>query len=84
MVVVNPASYRHPVTTGSGAGVSLGVVGCSVGGGCSVVVCVSGTRLRCWFMIGSVPSLSFFGPEGLDTEGLPGPVERECLVCRRP
>src|SRR5664279_2136281 len=30
-------------------------------------------------MVGS-PVPSFFGPEGLDTEGLPGPVERECLV----
>src|SRR5664279_5704208 len=30
-------------------------------------------------MVGA-PVASFFGPEGLDTRGCPGPVERECLV----
>ena len=53
-VVWNPASYRHPVTTCPGVAACPGV-----GGACLVVVVVVGVaaaRLRCWSMIGSVPS----------------------------
>jgi len=37
-----------------------------------VVVGVAAARLRCWSMIAFCPVPSFFGPEGLDTEGIRG------------
>ena len=49
VVVVNPASYRHPGDRR---------LGCRrLPGGVAVA------RLRCWFMIVLSPVLVFFGPE---------------------